>query len=677
MSRSASTPARTEEIFTLLDESNLKAHAYIEIEVDDVWVMIGDLNESKGIDWEEDRKRQAYANIGLTPVSSVIDFEVFNKDGKYSDGSGTSFEGWFNNDTRVRLTAGYRLDAGTASTASATIASPYHKYFTKISGGALLLDEVNAGAGAQSHFDNLFANNYDTPLYDAVPYSHNGYAIYTMGPGKPFEPLTLSVTGNSTGAKVYYRSISNLYELSDSSNTAPWKYAGLTSNGIEVFDIGLPMCMLVAVAIVFDGQAWADGDNVTAISCGYNDRMEWVYRAVYYLDSPTFIDPPFPGIPTIGCQGRDVYKKALETELNIIDINGDDLDTVVKEVLDRVGIGYTSSSIDDLSVFGNRTATAGLGDSKTGDAIIEYIVQLINKYGETKYECYCAYDAATDDNILFIKPRPSSYVAVNVFSYAKYKALGSMRKNYDKLLSRVTVVSDEKTVTARELLGTLAVTTTGTKTVSWSGAAIYRTYEFSGGTHTATISDVTDTSIVWNFTAVTGTVTINVYGCKFSSSEPTYWGEWYAHDNMLSKGGITHKITNSLIISKAEAYAVARGDADEYGSPLYDASDLSFARLNLMLENNDLSFIWSRNLNLDRLFYVVGIKYHWDRSRTPGDSTTYKLYDTGRRFSDVAEYKWDDPAISWDTGYLWDMVDGPLGTPDTTDYDYLKPVEFS
>jgi hypothetical protein len=64
-------------------------------------------------------------------------------------------------------------------------------------------------------------------------------------------------------------------------------------------------------------------------------------------------------------------------------------------------------------------------------------------------------------------------------------------------------------------------------------------------------------------------------------------------------------------------------------------------------------------------------------ARSPGDTTSFKLVDTGLKFSDEGEYEWDNVSMAYDKGYLWDQRFGPLANEDTTNYDYLKPVEFA
>ena len=673
MSRSASTLDRTEEIFGLLEDSNLKARAYIEVWDGSSWILIPDLNESKGIDWTEDRRRFAYSNFSLTPTASSIGFEVINLDGKYSEGSGSIYEEILSNNSKVKLTSGYKLSTPVDLTETVLLSGFIEKYLTQYSGG-LIIPNIS-GTETLGRFQDLFNTYYDTILYDSSTYTPLGYVVYSIDNLYKTEkvPKTINLTCTFAGGAVYWKEVDYLFNEAGLTNSTNWNLAGTTVSGSNAFTIAGTGKRYLVIAIVFDGADWSTSTNVSALSVTYDNYIEWIYKSVFYLDSPSYIDPPSPLLPKISISGRDAYKKALETKMNVEDLTGATIDDAIKQVCDRCGIFYSASSIDNLSFFSVRSLSNGLGTIQTGDIILAKLILLANQFGSTKYEIYLSYDSTIDDKILFVKPRPSSYSASVVMDYRKYKQLGSLKKNYDKLLSRFSIYTSEPSVNKQELLGTSIVSVSGDVTISWSGNAIFLNYDFLG-IGSATLTDITPTSITFNF-SVDPSMTINVYGCKFNGAEPTYWSEYINHNNMIY-GGIDDKQINEFLISSDEAKSVCKALVADYGSPLYEASNISFSKLNLILENNDICFVWSRNLLIDRLFYIVGISYHWDRSSSPQDSTSFKLQDTGRRFSDVGSFKWDD-VEKWDIGYVWDQDLGVLSTSDPNNYNRSIPVEFS
>lgn len=680
MSRQASTPERTEEIKFLLAGSNLKAHAYIEIERGGVWRITPDLNENRGIEWTEDRRRYDYSNFSLTPIANDIKFQIINKFGKYSEGSGQPEAGSIDNNVRVRVTAGYKLPSSVEKTRNILISNFHLLYHTQISSGTVIADANNVAGFSEKHFNDLFATKYDAHKYDTAKLTPSGYAIYADDgiDGGQRKIKQVRLTANSDKLRAYWAEVESPYSIDDINVETKWNSLGTLANGENVFTVSSTGKRYFLIAVVWDGIPWSDPAALENIDLIADDFMEWIYRSVYYLDSPDFDDPPNPALATIDCVARDAWKKMLEIEVNTQDLTGQRIDQIFKDLCDQVGVKYSATSIDDLGLFPVRALSTGLGDVEKGDSICARLIEIINQDGLTKYEMYLAYDATIDDNILFVKPRPSSYEAVVVFDFHKYRQLGKLRKNYDKLVSRFTIFSEDKQVDKTVNLATQVITTSGLTTISWATPSVYLQYSFTGPGSTpeeSTIVDMTPTSITFNFTVVPN-VTVKVFGCAWTAGEPTYWGEYINHRNMLLRGGITNKLKNELVTSSAEAKAICKGFSIDYGTPLYDSTGLQFARLNLLLEDNDIAFVWSRSLNIDRLFYVVGIVYKWDRAQKPGDSTVFKIQDTGRRFTDVGNFEWDN-VEKWDIGYKWDQSLGVLATDDPTNYDYLKPVRFA
>ena len=95
-----------------------------------------------------------------------------------------------------------------------------------------------------------------------------------------------------------------------------------------------------------------------------------------------------------------------------------------------------------------------------------------------------------------------------------------------------------------------------------------------------------------------------------------------------------------------------------------------------MADLNDGGLIISPIVFINTIYIITGIKHHWDRSETPGDSSQFTLTDSGFTLEELVDLAWDSN-LRWDSGIIWDSSFALSVTEDTTDYDYLKPVEFS
>jgi hypothetical protein len=76
--------------------------------------------------------------------------------------------------------------------------------------------------------------------------------------------------------------------------------------------------------------------------------------------------------------------------------------------------------------------------------------------------------------------------------------------------------------------------------------------------------------------------------------------------------------------------------------------------------------MWRRFFFRDNLYFITGIKHHWDRDREPTESTSFNLEDSGRNYDEASGFIWDDSPTAnvWDRGFVWDMG---ISTPQSTD----------
>lgn len=690
MSRTASTTKITEQIFQGLKSSNFPAEVQLEYFRNSVYTKIDLLDETKGINWGKSAKRYDYANYSLTPLTSNIDFSVFNLLGKFSEGSGDTEADAFALDRKIRLKAGYVIkDKNEIINQSITLDDSNAVFFwTKFNSTFVDLD-VNNAAGlsvaTNIYFDDLFGNAYDSETYDDSTYTPAGYYLTTFDfGGKDFaKTVKFDINCNNTKGTIYHRFINSLGTVAKANSiSSTFTNDGVTVNGTKTVS-PTTTGRFIQIAVVIDGVTWDDDIRINSIDIQYNNLIEFIYTDVFYLDTAEETEPPDPLIPKINLQGRDAYKRATENEINLQDLSGGvSLDQLIKDVCDIIKIQFSSTSIVDLSSFGNRTLATGLDDVETADKIFEKIMQIINKSGSAKYQMFLEYDSTIDDNIMFVQPRPSTFLATFVQSFKKFKSIGNKRKNYDKLLKRITVLNKNQPLDKEESLDLDAgITASGTHTSTWAGNAAAKRFEItlnSGTKPTITITDVTPTTIVFSIGSGTFNLDIEVFGNKWKSTEPDSQGEFINFDNMDVSKGNTKRITNLLILDDTEAHDIAKGTIEDFGIPIKEAKGLVYPYLNLIPEINDMNMIWSRWVFIDDLFFITGITHRWNRAKVPQQTTTFNLDDSGLDFKDEGDIIYDrnkppvdGTAIGYDKGFLYDMQFSPQTTQATAEAAYV------
>jgi hypothetical protein len=290
-------------------------------------------------------------------------------------------------------------------------------------------------------------------------------------------------------------------------------------------------------------------------------------------------------------------------------------------------------------------------------------MQIINTTG---YVMYTEYDETEDDNILYVQTRPALADTVGVFNYNNYESIGGTSKNPGKILQRVTVLTDTQVTDAEVQLDTEAISTTGAKTLSWSGNAEYKriTADLPGNITISSLS-VNPTSITFTVDSVTGTVNVTAYGNKWSSTNPAYEGEAIEWDNMTLLNGVTARLENPLVISDAEAKSIADSYVTQFGTPKFEARGLKWPYMNLIPELNDGYTLWRRWVGgtaADEVYIITKISHHFDMAESPRHWTSFNLEDSGSELSDLGGVLWDG-VPDWDKGFVWDMgISTPLSS---------------
>jgi hypothetical protein len=654
--RSASSTARTDEITTGVISSNFRSILKLEVYNNDQWESIEDLDETRGVDWAESGKKENYANFALTPLAGTIAFSLVNDQGKYSDGSGTNAEGVIDKETKVRLSVGYiASDQGDLQTDTLNLNDTsglfVGSYFYHMAYGGSYTSPTATGLGvAPPHFSDIF-KFYDAQNYDTTTYSLDAYTINTWDSGGKEWAVTQDfiINTNTTGGTVYYRTFNDPLKA-ETSTESDWTSAGATVNGNKTITVSTTYRFL-QIAVTFDGIAYTDDLRINSISVNYYSYAEFLYKSVYYLDRPSFNDPKAPEIGTVRCKGRDAYKRAIETDINITDLSsGVSIENLIKEVCDECNILYSATSINITASIANRTLSSGVGIVKC-DKILEYCMNFLNIDG---YQMYLEYDDTLEDNIMYVIAKPTDGTERGVLNYNYYESIGDVSKNSDRILQRITVFSNDQVPRERETISTDVYTTNGSKTITWSGSYAYKSFDIDDSlatTYDITDWEVTPTQATFTLSNLSGQITITSKGSDFATP-PTYEGEAFDIDNHFSKLGITHKIVNPLLLSDTECKDMAESYIGDYGNPIIEARSLTWPYLYIFPQINDLFLLWRRFIFTNDLFFVTKISHHWDNASSPREQTVFNLEDSG---IDSVTPIWDDGLTDWDKGFVWDM----------------------
>ena len=262
-----------------------------------------------------------------------------------------------------------------------------------------------------------------------------------------------------------------------------------------------------------------------------------------------------------------------------------------------------------------------------------------------------------ENNILYVTQKRSDYAVDIVYNYKHYiKAMESNQS--DRQLQRVTVFNEQEVIDETTTLGSDTFTTDGDHEISWSNDAIAKYWEktINSGNLDITAVEFDDANKKAIFTlSGAGSITITVKGCEFSTSVPAYYGEAADVDNLENNNGNRNQLINELIISMAEAQAVAERHIEDFGTPVFDV-DITYAFLDSLTQASDQALVVSEDLFYNQIFQVISIKYKIESETEK--FAEFELYDTGRTFYDVIydlDY-FEDIGFDWqyDIGLIYD-----------------------
>lgn len=673
------TDDRRQEIIDQFEGGTQKVFARVRYEDDDgVWRTIPDVSEN-GITTTKDTTINKYSSVNLTPKCSTCSFTVLNKDFEYSEGSGSTKEGVLRAERKVELWFGVGLPTyGDEYETDGVRISDAFCFFTKYEDGALVLDKTNSSGNADDYFQSIFDTLYDSGLYDASTYTKTGYAVCTFDSveeGKyGLYALSASVTANTTNITILYRFV----DLE--SDTGAWTEWGASSNGTSTISIEqLFEKRYLQIAFVFASPRWSALDAISAVTLTVKSKVEWIKDGTFYLDEPDYKEPAVNVMPTVSCTGRDAWKQAIESEYNIPAYTAVYYDTIIKSLCDIFAIPYTSESIADLSSFGAVTLTAGYTTTVTLDTILNDIMEIIGP----DYLMWI-----DKDGYLHCELKPTSYQCDHVFDYRFYKE-AIKTKLTDIQLKKVSLDSSEESLLAEELLGEDNYTAAGQYTISWSGEATAKRYEFSF------VSGESDYIHFYldSWTVESGTFTIQqtvgsdafevnvkVYGCKYASTVPDASAQATSTTNTESNSGCSVTLINPLVDSNATATRIVEALLAAREEVQYQVI-INFNLLFPLSDINEQALLLSRALFDNNIYLITGISQTYDGSASA--RTTITLTDTGKNFSDNGSPSYDmngltegEGDIMYDSGIIYD-IDIFGNNKDTIDYSDMEDLYFS
>jgi hypothetical protein len=684
------TLEREGEIYDQLSGDNCKGEVvlFYRNTDDDDWHRVEDTDEVAGVQWGGKLRNSKPGAFIRTPVAKEISFSVINRNGEYCPESSSPKAGVLKDGTRIKIQAGYLLNTEAPMrriTADLELCDLFH---TVYNAGEIYPDPSTPLSDPKS-FKDLFATKYDSVPYGSEDYTPSGAAVIRYDlEGRGYTRIgRIAVEANFTEGRIFARTLDAVeYGEEIQFNSTNWTEIGDTVDGTVSFLTTLPIRRWVEVAVLWDGTDWDPSRKLLGIELEAHDRVQWIYDQIYRLDEPSYTDPESPAIATVNCNGYDAIGRAIETDFNFPDLSaGYTIDELLKMVFNACGMRYTSTSIPSLATYGTKSFNPLTGPVKAIE-VIEMLLELLLRESGAAFELFTLYDESVDDDVVFLRSRPSEYFAPFVLSYKRYQSIGARRINRGNLLQRVTSHSGDLSVLSEELLDSeTGYTTEGTLTLSWAFDALYKRVKITtnSGTPSVTLVSVAHQSVVLSITG-TFNIDVEIYGCEIDSY-PAASAEWFGIDAMLEGRGYTHVIQNGFIDDDAEALTIAKGYAEEYGDPAWEIGNCRWPYLNLVLDTNDPAMIWSRSTFNDTIHRVTGIRHQWSRSDNPNDSTQLDLQDTGLDYFDQGLIVYDrsrapigDEAVRHDFGYLYDMRFGVLGTladaPESS-YDYKDVSE--
>jgi hypothetical protein len=692
MPKTASSTDIKESIYETIIDSRSHPSLQVDYIADDLSTKVCD--DVKSVSCGLATVSNDYNQFSLMPPASTFSMSVDNRGSKYSPETGLEFDGVLVRDRKVIPKLGYVIDSATGKKDSEAVLSLgtsdiIANYNTQLITGKRYND--SSTHHTDSGLAGITLKKYDDYNgYDKFNYQYPAYVVFSVNPSSTIRNnlSALSVTSDTTGIRIYIRAVDD----SEVSNGNHFVYLGNTISGTIKYELAELTGKYLQIAYVWDTNQWSNTSGyIEAPSIEYFTDIEYFKQGTYLLDDPSFNAKN--GSYDASTKGRDQFKKVYESKITLPIYSGADLIQIFRDVADRCGIDYDTTTLPTLGYTFSLGLDADTDETrdysyknKTGKDILQDALIYLNAVSDIDYRLKINEDAKME---LWIK---QTSVTNADFQYDWRFNLLSINKKYDSnnFLKRATVTQGRITKsTEYELKDSGIISTTGTKTLDWSLNTVPTDFSVDAidkrievvvqtGTMDFTITSLTNKVMTYEVTG-SGTLQVKIYG-SYAKNGHLYFGEWIEKDNFVNDKGITKEVKLNLAQSDANAIAIAKKMGAEYGNQNYSYG-LSVP-YDPLVEIGDRIMLWERYTNTESILVVQNINHSFNASGAKA-TTSLKLSDIGFDFDN---YKWDrenvknggDDAgsddILWDTGFIWDQDLGVYADSDPDSVEVYRDI---
>jgi len=653
--------------------------------------LIRTLYESGGtfIDFEDDIEQRSisiandnkqYQVYNFMPPVKRMSIKLNNFEQKYStQNTGSPQSHILKKNLQIRCLSGYELTFASATSGADDALPATAKYVHTETIGTAVCPDIASYSGTVATEASL-GPLYSSSSYSATTYAYPGYysnVLTTNEKGPRIEEIRFQATSNKMSFK--WRTSRNA-----SFNCSEWSTYSPVATGANTKVIDGPLDHnRLQYIIRFENDVWSTADCFSNVRMQVGVYSEMFNQGTFIIDDPKFANAK------VNISGRDVLRRALETEVNLPKATNELISTSITKVFDRCNISYDTATWDNVAttVSYNPNTNDGLNNI-SGWRALDFLMDAVN---------------AGNDDIRFnidefgqpqLKKVPTDVEADWTMHY-KFN-IESLSKSEDssKQLQRMTVLPTNISVSPEVTIGSFTGTSTsnGTITINYGTFARYDgSSQFTSATGssgqanaifvryetTGTITEVDRRQTGLTFTTATSSAySITVLGCAPKLKTNLSYAECGNADNIINSKGSTYKRINPFITDTAAMQELCDYAIGLNGDPkkTIDAK----MRANPLSELNDNWMVFSKYDYTDDIYGLIEIKETWSN---PGLEQSIRLrergFDLGVFVWDRLDIDHDKPFVNinrlkYDTGFVWDQDIAVNATFDSANYDYTK-----
>lgn len=605
-------------------------------------------------------KNDRYQVQSFLPPAKTISLSLNNFNQQYNTGAGDPKSSILKKNLLIRAWSGYDLTfiATTGNFNDDFIDRTKFVHTKLVSGTVTPIVTDFTGTYDTAAFLNVYdGNTYDTNTYTGLGYYKKTLTLPSLSSKQKPTKLVLNTSTNRHQFKYKVSPYSDFFGAAWStfSNIA-------TGSNTKLLDANYD-ANYIQYLLTYDASTFSNAFSLNTATLYYDDKTYLQQKGLFIIDDPVLGEK-------VSIKGRDYFKKALETEINMPPFTSPVLvTTLMTKALDRCNIPYDITEWDSSAT----TATMLAADHSTLNNISGYkMMDLLMDYMNAGSDNW-QFQFSDGGNAL-LKNVPNRSV-IDFVVNANINILGNASKSTDsdKQVQRVTMTNKNIVVNAESTLATYTGTTTnpGLLYATYSSASLYVRYEDD--------NDVILTEYYRSNTAVRFTTkntqpyTIRIYGCtaKNAITDEVY-AERGNSDNIISNSGSTYKKTNSLFTQTAcdkfVDYVITT-----FGEPQKTAKYSQWSNP-FMVINDNVSF-FDKDTSSNSIFNITGINESWN---PPALNESVSLQDTGLSLTGLT---WDMNGMSagiddlrMDSGFVYDQ-DKPFSDTTAT-YTEIKNKLF-